>query len=252
MYDINEEDINSILNSIRVNDDGTVEVVNISEYQEDTTPEIPQEEIYIGDIPSEEPQNNQTSETQEDNVMSEINEPLESVESNMENPNADLYQLSNIDIDETTARFSGAVWFEEIQKTDILLAGVGGIGSYVVFLLSRMKPNSITIFDNDVVEEVNMAGQLYSLSDIGIGKVNAMSRMVTNYSGYYDLNIKKELFTKSSEYEDIMICGFDNMKARKVFFKRWLTNLNNTNEDKKKDCLFIDGRIKCLITSLYK
>ena len=33
-----------------------------------------------------------------------------------------------ITVDETTSRFSGAIWYEEIQKQTVTLAGVGGIG----------------------------------------------------------------------------------------------------------------------------
>lgn len=33
-------------------------------------------------------------------------------------------------VDETTSRFSGAIWYEAIQKKVIVLAGVGGIGRF--------------------------------------------------------------------------------------------------------------------------
>lgn len=35
-----------------------------------------------------------------------------------------------ITVDETTSRFSGAIWYEEIQKQVVTLAGVGGIGRF--------------------------------------------------------------------------------------------------------------------------
>lgn len=35
-----------------------------------------------------------------------------------------------ITVDETTSRFSGAIWYEEIQKQTVTLAGVGGIGRF--------------------------------------------------------------------------------------------------------------------------
>lgn len=35
-----------------------------------------------------------------------------------------------IAVDETTSRFSGAIWYEEIQKQTVTLAGVGGIGRF--------------------------------------------------------------------------------------------------------------------------
>lgn len=33
-------------------------------------------------------------------------------------------------VDETTSRFSSAIWYENIQKKVIILAGVGGIGRF--------------------------------------------------------------------------------------------------------------------------
>lgn len=35
-----------------------------------------------------------------------------------------------ITVDETTSRFSGAIWYEEIQKQVVTLAGVGGVGRF--------------------------------------------------------------------------------------------------------------------------
>ena len=120
-------------------------------------------------------------------------------------------------VDETTSRFSGAIWYNAIQKKTIILAGVGGIGSYVGFLLGRLKPESLFIYDPDIVEAVNMSGQLYGLNDIGSFKVVGLSNMISNYSGYGRVTAFQERFTGQSEPTDIMICGFDNMEARKVF-----------------------------------
>lgn len=35
-----------------------------------------------------------------------------------------------ITVDETTSRFSGAIWYEKIQKQVVTLAGVGGVGRF--------------------------------------------------------------------------------------------------------------------------
>ena len=40
-----------------------------------------------------------------------------------------------------------------------------------------------------------------------------------------------------------MICGFDNMDARKSYFSNWMNGISNLDEDTKKSCLFIDGRV---------
>ena len=146
-------------------------------------------------------------------------------------------------VDEATSRFSSAIWYENIQKKTVILAGVGGIGSYVGFLLARMKPASMFIYDDDIVEAVNMSGQLYSQSDLGRLKVSALAEMIRNYAGYSSVFAISERFTDESEASDIMICGFDNMTARKLFFNKWLSHVQSKPEEERKNCLFIDGRL---------
>ena len=146
-------------------------------------------------------------------------------------------------VDEATSRFSSAIWYENIQNKTITLAGVGGIGSYVGFLLARMKPLSMFIYDADVVEAVNMSGQLYGQSDIGISKVSALATMVRNYANYSSMFALQERFTRESEASDIMICGFDNMEARKIFFEKWVEHVMLRPKEERKNCLFIDGRL---------
>lgn len=146
-------------------------------------------------------------------------------------------------VDEATSRFSSAIWYENIQKKTIIVAGIGGIGSYVVFLLARMKPTSLFIYDNDIVEAANMSGQLYSIDNVGVPKVTALAKMVKSYANYYSIFAIPEKYTSECEPTDIMICGFDNMEARKVFFQKWAEHVNNKPESEKSNCLFIDGRL---------
>lgn len=146
-------------------------------------------------------------------------------------------------VDEATSRFSSAIWYENIQKKTVILAGVGGIGSYVGFLLARMKPASMFIYDDDIVETVNMSGQLYGQSDLGRTKVSALAEMIRNYAGYSSVFAINERFTNESEASDIMICGFDNMAARRLFFNKWVNHVQSKPEEERKNCLFIDGRL---------
>ena len=146
-------------------------------------------------------------------------------------------------VDDTTSRFSSAIWYENIQKKVIILAGVGGIGSYVGFLLARMKPAALYIYDDDIVEAVNMSGQLYGQNDLGRSKVFALADMIRNYANYGSTFAVPERFTSDSEPTDIMICGFDNMAARKIFYNKWKTYVNNKPEEERANCLFIDGRL---------
>lgn len=146
-------------------------------------------------------------------------------------------------VDDTTSRFSSAIWYEKIQEKTIILAGCGGIGSFVGFLLARMKPASLFIYDNDIVEEANMSGQLYGQNDIGVAKVTALANMIRNYANYGSVFAIAERFTSECEPTDIMICGFDNMEARRVFFTKWIEHVHSKPEEERANCLFIDGRL---------
>ena len=146
-------------------------------------------------------------------------------------------------VDEATSRFSSAMWYENIEKKAVILAGVGGIGSYVGFLLARMKPASMFIYDDDTVEAVNMSGQLYGQSDLDRPKVSALAEMIRNYANYGSVFAINERFTNESEAGDIMICGFDNMAARRIFFDKWVSHVQSKPEEERKNCLFIDGRL---------
>jgi len=146
-------------------------------------------------------------------------------------------------VDEATSRFSSAIWYQKIQEKTIVLAGVGGIGSYVGFLLARMKPSALFIFDPDTVETANMSGQLYGRSDIGVPKVSALSRMIMTYTDFGSVYAVPERFNADNQGTNIMICGFDNMEARKTFFSKWLEHVNSKPENERGDCLYIDGRL---------
>lgn len=145
--------------------------------------------------------------------------------------------------DVSTIRFSSASWFEKVKEKTIIVAGQGGIGSYVSFLLSRMKPRSIFIYDDDSVETVNMSGQLYSSDDIGKKKVNAIANTCSKFSMYNNIFAIPNKFTPETESADIMICGFDNMSARRIFYHSWRKHVKNKPIGERKHCLFIDGRL---------
>ena len=63
-------------------------------------------------------------------------------------------------------RFKGALWYNKVSKSVITIIGVGGIGSFVSFLLSRTSPKTIYIMDDDEVEGVNLSGQFYDKNSI--------------------------------------------------------------------------------------
>lgn len=140
-----------------------------------------------------------------------------------------------------TARFSGAEWFNKIQEKVIIIGGAGGISSNTIFQLARVHPKSIYIFDDDTVEEVNLAGQMFNNNSVGKKKVDAIATIVKDFCRYESVFAMPERYTEDSFTADIMLCGFDNMKARKVFFNNWCKHVDKQID--KSKCLYIDARL---------
>lgn len=174
-----------------------------------------------------------------------VSSPIESeVVTPVKTPKAKgpLPELPSDDIaPETATRFSGAMWYKQVTKQSIIVAGQGGIGSWISMILSRMRPAQVFLYDDDVVEAVNLAGQCYGLSSVGKKKVTAMASFVEDFSDYHACMAIPAKFTPDTTPGDIMICGFDNMKARFIYFNSWRAHVLKSEHPEK--CLFIDGRL---------
>ena len=146
-------------------------------------------------------------------------------------------------IDDSTSRFSGTEWYDAISHKSIIIAGMGGIGSWLALNIARVRPNAIFLYDDDHVEDANMSGQFFNRSQVGKYKVEAVNESIHSFCSLYRTYAYRYKFTSDSGPDDIMMCGFDNMEARRTFFNSWLNHVSTkTNEDKRK-CLFLDGRL---------
>jgi len=140
------------------------------------------------------------------------------------------------------SRFSSAVWFEEVNKTSIVLAGLGGIGSYVALLLSRLHPYKLFLYDDDFVEHGNISGQLYSTNQVGRRKVDASLYNIIDFCQYYPIGVYSR-FNYNTAACPVMICGFDNMSSRKQFFEKWYDVLTADSVENRENYILIDGRL---------
>lgn len=155
-------------------------------------------------------------------------------------------------VDVKKSRFSDAPWFdsEMIQQFPLVIGGAGGIGSWSSLLLSRVG-FPIFLYDDDIVEEVNIAGQFYSPTHVGMGKVGAVKAGIELYCGNVDITTEKKRVEKDDVMlTDIMIACFDNMEARKVMFDEWLNAVEGGLIDASK-ALFIDGRMEAEIAQVF-
>ena len=84
------------------------------------------------------------------------------------------------DIDNRKIRFSDAPWANSPQH--IVVGGVGGIGSWASMYLARIG-HLLYMYDMDKIDETNMGGQLYKLSQIGTNKAVAMMQNIKEFCG---------------------------------------------------------------------
>jgi hypothetical protein len=136
-------------------------------------------------------------------------------------------------------RFKDMTWFSPQFKYPIIIGGMGNIGSYLAFYLSRLG-FKIYGYDNDIVEEVNFGGQLYSYSQIGKKKVAAVGELVKEFSNSSKFVPMDELYLPDSMISPFMFSAFDNMESRATMFKNWRSPLYA--EDSAVQPIFIDGR----------
>ena len=152
---------------------------------------------------------------------------------------SEIPNVNNITEIESTTRFSSAIWYSKIMEQDVTIAGVGGIGSWVAMLISRMNPGHIYLYDPDTIEMVNLAGQFFSAQQINNPKVNAVDANCKTFSRYYNCLSYKKRFDHL--YTNILICGFDNMEARKYAYSKWKERVDSSLFP--ENMLFIDGRL---------
>lgn len=156
---------------------------------------------------------------------------------------------TSLEFKDSTQRFSGAPWFQQAKKTQITVVGAGGIGSHTVFMLSRLQPNHIYLYDGDNVEAVNMAGQFYNKYSIGLKKSYATANLVEQFSDYKSITACSFNIEPNYNIPEtlVTICGLDNMAARKLIFKKWQDLNKFSNENR----LFIDGRLAAEELQIY-
>lgn len=155
-----------------------------------------------------------------------------------------------------SSRFKDAPWFPK-EKTDIIIGGAGGIGSWLSLMLSRAGFFPI-VYDFDRLEEHNLAGQLYSKEDAEklMPKVEALKVLCKNFADT-DIIVMNEKYTKESMSHHYVFSAFDNMQARKDMFEAWeeyvaeWQDFNTTLKAGEEDFsefsvytpIFIDGRL---------
>lgn len=93
---------------------------------------------------------------------------------------------------------------EKLQKANILVVGLGGVGSYAAEFIARSGVNKMTIVDGDFFDETNKNRQLPALdSTIGKSKTKVLAARLKDINKEIDLTVLEEFLSPERAYEII-------------------------------------------------
>ena len=83
------------------------------------------------------------------------------------------------DLYDRTRMLIGQEGIDALQHAHVLIAGVGGVGSFAAEALARAGVGTLTLLDNDVVDVTNLNRQIHAVqSTVGMPKVMAMAERI--------------------------------------------------------------------------
>ena len=103
--------------------------------------------------------------------------------------------------------------FEKIQKSKILILGIGGVGSYALDCLYRSGVSDITILDFDIYDETNQNRQIGS-DAVGESKVDTLAKL---YPGVKTIHQRMDMaWVAAFDFDpyDIVIDAADTTKVK--------------------------------------
>lgn len=115
---------------------------------------------------------------------------------------------------------------QTLKQRTVFIAGAGGLGSNVAFILTRAGIGQLTIADFDSVSQENLNRQQYFIKQIGEKKVIALKENLLNINPFVTVKTVDEKLTPDnfsshiSENVDVIFECFDNpvCKAELVRF----------------------------------
>lgn len=104
----------------------------------------------------------------------------------------------------------------------ILIIGTGGIGSFLVQFLDKVKMYDIMVADPDSVENKNLTYQNFSKGHVGQNKASVM---MDSYVSVRSFSKYPVLTEKQMTGYDLVICCVDNLSTRRTLYNtslKWL------------------------------
>lgn len=118
----------------------------------------------------------------------------------------------------------------DLSTTGVTLIGAGGIGAITALTIAKMGVRYLYLFDDDVIDEVNIPVQFHTLSDVGKLKVNSLKNSILNFTDMDASLVINEPISVNKVtklYGHIVISAVDSINARKEIWRAVLNNNSN-------------------------
>ena len=110
---------------------------------------------------------------------------------------------------ERTELLVGIEGLKKIKNANILIVGLGGVGSFAAEFIVRAGVNKLTIVDGDIFDETNKNRQLPALnSTIGKSKAFIMAERIKDINSNIELKVIEEFISPEKAFE-IVSPNFD-------------------------------------------
>jgi sulfur carrier protein ThiS adenylyltransferase len=119
---------------------------------------------------------------------------------------------------------------ECLSMASVGIAGIGGIGSNVAWMLVRAGLGRLTVVDFDRVEERNLNRQFYFQDQIGMSKVDALARSLLRINPGLDLSARGTMIDRDNACglfagADVLIEALDQEPVKVLLLESWLEGL---------------------------
>jgi molybdopterin/thiamine biosynthesis adenylyltransferase len=145
-------------------------------------------------------------------------------------------------MEERYGRHWGLIDVERLHTAPIKIIGTGSVGSFTALSLVKMGAHSIEVWDDDLIDEVNISNQFYRIKDIGEYKVDALQSLINDFEGVSIVNHVNKC-NGTQELSGIVIVALDSMLPRK---RIW-----DSIKGKSDVELFIDPRMGGRVARIY-
>lgn len=108
---------------------------------------------------------------------------------------------------------------EKLSAGRVAIAGLGGLGSNVAYLLTRIGVGHLHLIDFDVVDITNLNRQQYFMEHLGMPKTDALESLLKKINPYLDIQTDCVRVTEDNIRElfgewDIVCEAFDDPGAK--------------------------------------